>query len=75
MKIVATYSGTVTKLCNHPEQSFVTLQEDGTDTIVQTMAVTEELIKRNIGQGDKFKVTIYESSDGKAIGELEKITL
>lgn len=73
MKTVATYTGKVTKLAVIPELSQVTLTEEATGKTLETSAVTQKLLERNILEGESFKVTIYQSADGKVIGELEKL--
>jgi len=74
MKVVGTYSGVVTKLASPPDLSLVTLIEEGTGkTIENTTAVTEKLLERDLKEGDSFKVTVYQSMDGKLLGEIEKV--
>ena len=73
MKTVATYTGKVLKLASPPDLSQVTLTEEGTGKTLETTAVTEKLLEQKIGEGDSFKVTIYQSMDGTVIGEVEKL--
>jgi hypothetical protein len=73
MKTVATYTGKVVKMAIPPDASTVVLTEDGTNKTVETMAMTEKLLEQKLNEGDSFKIIIYQSMDGKCIGELEKI--
>jgi len=73
VKTVATYNGKVTKLATPPDLSQVTLTEVGTDKTIDTTAVTEKLLEQKLAEGDSFKITIYQSMDGKVIGEVEKV--
>ncbi len=73
MKTVATYTGKVTQLAIPPELSQVTLTEVGTGKTLETTAVTEKLLEQSLKEGDGFQITIYQSADGKVIGELEKL--
>ena len=73
MKTIASYTGKVIKLASPPDLSTVLLKEDGKDNELETTAVTEKLLEQNLGEGDAFKITIYQSIDGKLIGEVEKV--
>ena len=73
MKVINIYKGVVKKLAAPPELSLVSLTEESTGkTIDETTAVTENLLTQNLTEGDNFKVTIYQTMDGKLIGDIEK---
>lgn len=73
MKILAEFKGKVLKLNPAPERSVVRLQEKSNNAVIETGAITEELIKHGIGEGDEFQILIQEDDTGKSKGVMTKI--
>jgi hypothetical protein len=74
MKILAKFHGQVIKFNSPPTPSYVTLKDLDTNKVVQTDAISENLIKQSIDyDGCEFEVVVRESLDGKIETEMYKI--
>lgn len=74
MKILAKFHGQVIKFNSPPKPSYVTLKDLDTNKVVQTDAISENLLKQNINyDGCEFEVVVRESLDGKIETEMYKI--
>ena len=74
MKVLAKFLGRVHAFNPPPDFSYVTLKNVDTREVVDSNAVTEELVKAGVTKtDDEFEVLVIEDDTGKTMGKITKL--
>ena len=74
MKVLAKFLGRVHAFNPSPDFSYVTLKNVDNGEVVDSNAITEELVKAGVTKvDDEFEVLVIQDDEGKTVGRITKL--